>query len=67
MNPEEVSLFSAFSFFLSLCYILYLIALLKTNETLALRKSLATFPLTLVGPVLLLTLPYSENQDCLRN
>lgn len=50
---------------LSLCNILYLIALLKTSESLALQKSLAKFPLTSVGPILLLTLPYKENSDCL--
>lgn len=52
--------------FIHLCLfdILYLIALLKTSESLALQKSLAKFPLTSVGPILL-TLPYKENPDCL--
>lgn len=46
MNPEkEVSLFVAFTFSLGLCNVLYLIALLKTSEILALQKSLAKFPL----------------------
>lgn len=47
------------------CNILYLIALLKTSESLALWKSLAKFPLTSVGPILLLTLPHKENPDWL--
>lgn len=59
MSPEKKCLYSS-----PFINILYLIALLKTSESLALWKSLAKFPLTSVGPVLL-TLPYKENPDCL--
>lgn len=69
VNSEKgVSLFVAFIFPLGLCSTLCSnTAVLKMSEILALQKSLAKFPLTSVGPILLLTLPCTGNPGCLRH